>query len=240
MGSDPTDLKSTEPANNRWLTVAVFLAVILLVLLGLSRLDPNVWASRERLQNLIYFGLLLVVISPLFFTGHISKNLRHIALWAIALMVLAYGYTVWRTDKTSLRDFGGALAPQHNSATIVGEAQFFANRSGDFVIIGFINDVEVSFLVDTGASDVILTTRDAERLGIVPDDMIFSRLYRTANGTVAGAPVRLSAITVGGVRINNVRASVTDGALHKSLLGMSYLSRLSEFSVKGQVLTFYQ
>ena len=94
--------------------------------------------------------------------------------------------------------------------------------------------------MDTGASDVLLTTRDAERLGMVPDNMIFSRLYRTANGTVAGAPVRLSAITVGGVRVNNVRASVTDGALHQSLLGMSYLSRLSEFSVKGQVLTLSQ
>ena len=115
MGSDPTDLKSTEPANNRWLTIAVCLAVILLVLLGLSRLDPSVWDSRERLQNLIYFGLLLAVVSPLFFTGHLSKNVRHIALWAIALMVLAYGYTVWRTDKTSLRDFGGALAPRPGS-----------------------------------------------------------------------------------------------------------------------------
>ena len=119
-------------------------------------------------------------------------------------------------------------------------AQFFANNSGEFVVTGLVNEVEILFLVDTGASDVILTTHDAQRVGMIPDDMIFSRLYRTANGTVYGAPVRLSAVTVGGVRVKNVRASVSGGSLHRSLLGMSYLSRISEFSIRNQILTLHQ
>ena len=100
--------------------------------------------------------------------------------------------------------------------------------------------MEVTFLVDTGASVVVLTTSDAERLGMVPEDMILSRLYQTANGTVAGAPIRLSEITLGGIHLRNVRASVIGEQLHMSLLGMSFLGRLSEFSFKGPILKLYQ
>ena len=240
MGSNPPDLKFHKSQNSRRVTIAVWLAVVLLVLLGFSRLNLSVWASQEHRQALIYLLLLFAVVSPLFFAGNLFKNLRHIILWAVALVILAYGYTVWRADRVGIRDFGGALAPQHNSAFLTGKAQFFKSASGNFIITGLVNDVEVVFLLDTGATDVVLTQRDAERIGMIPNDMIFSRLYQTANGTVAGAPVRLAALTIGGIRITNIRASVTDGALHRSLLGMSYLSRLSEFSVKGQILSFYQ
>tara|TARA_B100000315_G_C14561199_1_gene580673 strand:+ start:737 stop:1459 length:723 start_codon:yes stop_codon:yes gene_type:complete len=240
MGSNPPDLKFHKSQNSRRVTIAVWLAVVLLVFLGFSRLNLSVWASQEHRQALTYLLLLFAVISPLFFAGNLFKNLRHIICWAIALMLLAYGYTVWCADRVGIRDFGGALVPHHNSASLTGKAQFFKSAGGDFIITGLVNDVEVVFLLDTGATDVMLTQRDAERIGMVPDDMIFSRLYQTANGTVGGAPVRLSALTIGGIRITNIRASVTDGALHRSLLGMSYLSRLSEFSVKGPILSFYQ
>ena len=176
MGSNLSDLKFHKSQNSRRVTIAVWLAVVLLVLLGLSRLNLSVWASQEHRQALIYLLLLFAVVSPLFFAGNLFKNLRHIILWAVALVILAYGYTVWRADRVGIRDFGGALAPQHDSASLTGKAQFFKSTSGDFIITGFINDVEVVFLLDTGATDVVLTQRDAERIGMIPSDMIFSRL----------------------------------------------------------------
>ena len=240
MGPNPTNLKSPKTANNHTKTILIGLIVVILAALVLFRLNPNVWESREHLQRLIYLFLLLLLIGPALLLRRPFRNLRYLALWTVVLLVLAYGYTVWRTNSINPYNLVDTLAPQRDSAGLIGKAQFFANNNGEFVVTGLVNDVEILFLVDTGASDVVLTTHDAQRVGMIPDDMVFSRLYRTANGTVYGAPVRLSAVTIGGVRVRNVRASVSSGALHRSLLGMSYLSRISEFSVRNQVLTLHQ
>ena len=133
MGSNPPDLKFHKSQKSRRLTIAVWLAVVLLVLLGLSHLNLRVWAFQEHQQALTYLLLLFAVISPLFFAGNLIKNLRHIIFWAAALVILAYGYTVWRADRVGIRDFGGALAPQHNSASLTGKAQFFKSASGNFI-----------------------------------------------------------------------------------------------------------
>tara|TARA_B100000929_G_C15451253_1_gene401257 strand:+ start:423 stop:1145 length:723 start_codon:yes stop_codon:yes gene_type:complete len=240
MGPGPNKLKSLKTANNHKKTIVIGLIAVILVVLALFRLDPNIWESRERLQSLVYLFLLLLLIGPALLLSRPFENLRYLALWTIVLLVLAYGYTAWRTNSINPYHLVGALAPQRDSAGLMGKAQFFANNNGEFLVTGLVNDVEILFLVDTGASDVVLTTHDAQRVGMIPDDMVFSRLYRTANGTVYGAPVRLSAVTVGGVRVKNVRASVSGGSLHRSLLGMSYLSRISEFSVRDQVLTLHE
>ena len=173
-----------------------------------------------------------MVCPVIFLRERFTITIRNLALWAAALMLLTYGYTTWRTGQFGFDSFMGALLPRQDSASLSGEAQFFANSSGDFIVTGKINDVEVTFLVDTGASVVVLTTTD--------EDMILSRFYQTANGTVAGAPIRLSEIKLGGIHLSNVRASVIGEQLHMSLLGMSFLGRLSEFSFKGPVLKLYQ
>ena len=240
MRPNPTNLKSPKTANNHTKTILIGLIVVIIAALVLFRLNPSVWESREHLQRLVYLVLLLILLGPALLLRRPFANLRYLALWTVVLLILAYGYTVWRTNSINPHNLVSALAPQRDSAGLMGEAQFFANNNGEFVVTGLVNDVEILFLVDTGASDVILTTHDAQRVGMIPDDMVFSRLYRTANGTVNGAPVRLSAVTVGGVRVENVRASVSGGSLHRSLLGMSYLRRISEFSVRNHILTLHQ
>ena len=97
--------------------------------------------------------------------------------------------------------------------------------------------VAVRFLVDTGASHVILSAGDARRLGFDLDSLTYSRPYRTAAGTVFAAPVVLGAVTIGPIRIAGVQASVGGAALGQSLLGMSFLNRLSGYRVAGGRLT---
>ena len=240
MGPRPTNLKSPKTTNSHTKTILIGLIVLILAALALFSLNPNVWESREHLQRLIYLFLLLLLLGPALLLRRPFGNLRYLALWTVVLLVLAYGYTAWGTNSINPYNLVSALTPQRDSAELIGKAQFFSNNNGEFVVTGLVNNVEILFLVDTGASDVVLTTHDAQRVGMIPDDMIFSRLYRTANGTVYGAPVRLSAVTVGGVRVKNVRASVSGGSLHRSLLGMSYLSRISEFSIRNQILTLHQ
>ena len=93
------------------------------------------------------------------------------------------------------------------------------------------------FLVDTGATDLAPTRRDAIRLGLDPDRLHFDLTFRTANGLVKAAAVRLRRVVVGSTSVTDVRASVSQGDLAVSLLGMSFLSRLSGFEVtKGTLV----
>jgi aspartyl protease family protein len=91
-------------------------------------------------------------------------------------------------------------------------------------------------LVDTGASAVALTPADARRLGLDPARLDYSRRITTAAGSVRAAPVVLDHVTVAGARVERVSALVVSEGLSASLLGMSYLGRLSGFSADRAAL----
>jgi aspartyl protease family protein len=78
-------------------------------------------------------------------------------------------------------------------------------------------------MVDTGASNVVLSRTDARRLGIDPDSLAFVGAAQTANGTVRTALVRLPEVSLGPWQDRNVAAYVNDGNMDLSLLGMDYL-----------------
>ena len=87
-------------------------------------------------------------------------------------------------------------------------------------------------LVDTGASLVTLSRKDARALGVSPMDSEFSRTLTTAAGPVRAAPVTLDHIDIAGVRLNRVEAVIVDRDLPAPLLGMSYLGRLTAFEAR--------
>jgi clan AA aspartic protease (TIGR02281 family) len=108
-----------------------------------------------------------------------------------------------------------------------------AGPGGHFVIAAEVNGVPITFLVDTGASEIVLTMADARRLGFDPQHLEFTQRFRTANGEVQGAPVRLREIRVGQFSLYDLDASVNAAPLPVSLLGMSFLDRLHGYQVKG-------
>lgn len=85
----------------------------------------------------------------------------------------------------------------------------------------------VRFMVDTGASVVALTANDALRIGVDMDALRFDAPIRTAAGDTFGARVRLARVSVGGIELQDVDAMVMSDGLAHSLLGMSFLGRLS-------------
>lgn len=92
-------------------------------------------------------------------------------------------------------------------------------------------------LFDTGASAVVLSYADARRAGIDVASLRFDTPVTTANGTGRAAMVTIAEMDVGGIKRRNVSAFVADrGALNGSLLGMTFLSTLSRYSVAGDKL----
>jgi len=95
----------------------------------------------------------------------------------------------------------------------------------------------IRVMVDTGASVVVLTPADAARLGLRLKPGDFSSTVITASGPVRAAPVSLHTVAVAGARVEQVQALVVEQGLPHSLLGMSYLGRLSSFSATPAEIT---
>ena len=111
------------------------------------------------------------------------------------------------------------------------------DHRGHFQANGRVDGRQVSFMVDTGASVIALTERDADRLGIRPSRNSFTAAVSTANGVVRAAPVMLNSVDIGGLVVRDVRALVVPGgALNENLLGLSYLTRLKRFRVITHVM----
>ncbi len=144
----------------------------------------------------------------------------------VLLLVGGYSY------RGELRPFAdrilGELDPSRprtdNSLPAKGSVIFTMADDGQFHIRAEAGGVPVSFILDTGASDVMLTPADARRLGFDPANLAYTRRYETANGTVEGAPVTLPAVDLGPIHLTDVAASVSRADGGSSLLGMSFLA----------------
>ncbi|MBC6980987.1 TIGR02281 family clan AA aspartic protease [Caulobacter sp. 17J80-11] len=100
-------------------------------------------------------------------------------------------------------------------------------KDGHFWAEATVEGRHVRFLVDTGATTVALTAADAKRLGIDASRLDFSHPVKTAAGEIRAALVELDYVSVAGARVEKVQALVMEKGLETSLLGMSYLGRLS-------------
>jgi aspartyl protease family protein len=123
-----------------------------------------------------------------------------------------------------------AVTSDRQSATLAADPRghFFAEAS--------VNDVPMRFVVDTGASVVVLSAAEASRLGV---DWRRGprRMIETANGTTAGYLVKLDRVKVGGIELTNVDGVVLEQGLGAvGLLGMSFLNRV-EMQRDGQTMT---
>lgn len=123
-------------------------------------------------------------------------------------------------------------APAKGSAT-----QVVRSADGHYWAQADIDGRAVKVLVDTGASVVALTRDDAARLGLKLTPADFDAEVMTASGVARAAPVTLDRVAVAGAVVSDVEALVVEQGLTHSLLGMSYLGRLSGFEASPSGLT---
>ena len=216
--------------------------IIVTVVVGISALlvylahaVPEALSGQDGQINLTRTLLILAFVGgSLLLRGRlpIGHALRYGLIWISlgGVLVLGYGF---RHEVIMIADrFVAALLP-HKGQVIDGMVAISAGQHGHFVLEANVDGQAVRFLVDTGASDVVLSPSDARRLGFNNNKLRFTKTYRTANGIVKSAPVRLSRVAIGPIIVTNVRASVNSVAMKRSLLGMSFLSRLSGYEVSG-------
>ena len=133
----------------------------------------------------------------------------------------------------------GVAEPRRTPAS--GAIELQAGPNGHFHAEVEINGRPVEVMVDTGASMVALSYEDAERAGVYVRPAEFTMRVATANGVARAAPVTLDKISLGEITVRNVRAAVSEpGRLQGSLLGMSFLGRLSRFDMRAGVLVLQE
>jgi aspartyl protease family protein len=115
----------------------------------------------------------------------------------------------------------------HSSITLT------ADTRGHFSVETVVNGTPIQMLVDTGASAVTLSERDAHQIGLNLSPSQFARKVSTANGVILVAPVLLQKIAIDEIVVTDVAAVVVPAdKLPQSLLGMSFLSKLSHFEFR--------
>ena len=119
--------------------------------------------------------------------------------------------------------------------SVIGEGTIQVPRAfdGHYYLVLELNGVPVECIVDTGATDVVLTLDDARRIGIDPDSLVFSGSASTANGTVRTALARVDDVQLGNIRDRGLMVAVNSGEMAGSWLGMSYLRRFTKIEITG-------
>jgi aspartyl protease family protein len=107
-----------------------------------------------------------------------------------------------------------------------------AGANGHFLVDAMANGGKVRFLIDTGASGILLTQEDAQKAGIHPASLSYGERVQTANGDILVARANLRHIRIAGLRVDNMDVWVTRAPMPISLLGMTFLSRLSSFEAR--------
>src|SRR5262249_49390897 len=151
--------------------------------------------------------------------------LRDAAVWLGVIAVIALGYTYRFQLAEVWADVRGELIPYTAMPKRDLSVALHAAVDGHYYVDAEVEDRVIRFMIDTGASDVVLNAADAKLLGLDRSRLAFSRVYRTANGEILGAPVMLGLVRIGPVEVRNVSASVSEAKMGPSLLGMSFLGR---------------
>ena len=213
-----------------WLWLGAVAGMILLLVM-LNRLFPNSLGGGDSAYLVQTVAMLTLLSSSLLFIRQVNlKRAARTALaWTGIAGVLVLGY-VWRDPLLEMAlQLRSQLVPGYPVASGAGELTLSEDESGGYHVIGSVNGAKVRFLVDTGASDIVLTGADARAAGIDLDTLDYSRAFATANGIGHGASTMVKELTVGGITMHDVSVSVQREGLGVSLLGMNFLRRLKSF-----------
>lgn len=189
--------------------------------------------------QIIYEFLMILIVSSSIASGKIRQNLSHLAIWAGIFLLAMAGYS-YRYELSDIKEkMMGQLVPSIGYKSTPHSMSYPISSDGHFYIRAHVDGIPITFLADTGASHIVLSPADAEKLGFKRDKLLFDRFYETANGTVRGSSIRLKHFKAGGINIKEMGASVNEADMRHSLLGMTFFKRLKSYEVKDDVLTLH-
>ena len=185
--------------------------------------------SEFDYARLFYLVLLGSAILLWFFAQNrqsLGRITQQAMVWGLIFVGVIAAVGLWGDIRQTVRPGQAVIAED-------GRIELPRAPDGHYYLLADVNGTPVRFVVDTGASQIVLTRDDASRIGIDTGDLDYIGRAYTANGEVRTAPVRLDRVAIGPVVDEGVRAVVNEGQLDSSLLGMDYLQRFSSVEITG-------
>lgn len=242
--SDPTGpwAKDSDPEPPSSLRVVLWLGALAVIALGVWRLSAlfphQVDSDWDRARVIQLVAILALVSAGAIFSRRfrLLEALRNIAIWSGIVLVLAIGFAFQDELRGIYFRLRAELIPGYPIAANAKELVLTQSSNGHFFVTADVNGTPVRFLVDTGASDVVLSPDDARRLGIDVARLDFSRPYQTANGVGYGASYRVARLRLGEVELTDVPVSINQAPMSESLLGMSVLRDTASVEIRDRKL----
>ena len=182
--------------------------------------------------SLIYLGVLGAILIFSFFSwkNSFSKFVQFGLIWFIIFLLAILLALIWENH----------LDKKANGVNLnngKNELVFTRSIDGHFYINLDINNYQIDFLVDTGASSIILSNNDGKKLGFDTEALSYWKSASTANGEILISPVILDQIKMGPIRFSNVKAFISQKNMKKSLLGMSFINRFKKLEINQSKMT---
>ena len=171
--------------------------------------------------------------------GKIVSMVAAAAMITMALSIFVVPKLHNREVAATTPTVAAAIAPKPK-ASFANAAIIDRERDGHYWTRADVDGTAVKFMVDTGASTVAITFRDAQRIGLEPEKLDYKWEIRTAGGIVYGAAVTLDKISIGQVKVDKVEAMILREGLEQSLLGMTFLGELYSYEFRKSQLIIRQ
>jgi aspartyl protease family protein len=187
--------------------------------------------ETDTLARIAYLGIILVALGGwvlVEFRQRMGQALRMGMAWGLIFVGVMAGYGLWS-------DIRQDVIPQQ-MVSEAGTVEVPRAPDGHYYLTLMINGTPIRFMVDTGATGMVLGDDDAARLGIDPASLMFLGEARTANGVVRTARVTLPVVELGPFQNRDFRAFVTEGDMPGSLLGMDYLGQFRMEFAGGRLI----
>lgn len=230
-------------AGGRW-RLALWLGLLAFAgaaILAMGALFPGQISPSDRTYVWLNFALLALVSRGVLFIDRrrLGAAGRHALIWGGVLVAAALAYTLRGDLMNVATRIRAELAPAYAVVDAPHAVAVNPSDDGHFYVMGEVNGAPVRFLLDTGASDIVLAPADARRAGMDTGSLAYDRPYQTANGAGFGASVVIGRLSIGPMRFTQVPASVNQAQMDSSLLGMTFFRRLESFEVKGGRLVLH-
>jgi aspartyl protease family protein len=192
--------------------------------------------NPDDLARLFYLAILGLGILAFFLYGQrhrLGRSLQQLAIWAMVfiMVIIAYGFRDTLTTE---------LFPARSVQVSENVVQLNRWRDGHFHADLRVNGELVRFMVDTGATEIVLSREDAEAAGLDTARLNYVGQAQSANGLVRTASVRLDSLAFGDLVDRGVPAAVSAGDMGVSLLGMAYLDRFERIEIQGDRMLLYR
>ena len=183
--------------------------------------------DADIFPRIAYLMLLLVAVAGWFIAENrisAGRTMRTALVWGLIFLGVIAAVGLWN-------DVRHQLVPRQAVFGDQGRVEVPKSPDGHFYLRLDVNGELIDFVVDTGATGVVLSQKDAAKTGLPMDELVYLGRAMTANGEVRTAPIRLDTVALGDIVDRNVPAWVNEGELDKSLLGMAYLQRWDRIEI---------